>query len=230
MSKVKRSDNMAGKMKVCKHCGAEIAAGAKICPKCGGKNSNPAGCIIGVIVFIAVVAVFGSNGSKKESSTKINQPQKTSVNAETDEKNQSTETQTSEGSNVVSIGGSFENSGLKVTVNSADTNYQVPDDKYGFYKLDEGMKYIAVNFTFENTGDGDKYVSLYDFDCYADNTSCEQKFINTSDKEDFINTNLSSGRNVTFTTYFAVPTNSQNIELEYETNMWSDEKVIVKVQ
>lgn len=29
------------KMSACKHCGAEIAANAKVCPKCGGKNKRP---------------------------------------------------------------------------------------------------------------------------------------------------------------------------------------------
>lgn len=29
------------KMVTCKHCGAEIAAGAKTCPQCGGKNKKP---------------------------------------------------------------------------------------------------------------------------------------------------------------------------------------------
>lgn len=29
------------KMKTCKHCGAEIAKSAKVCPVCGGKNKKP---------------------------------------------------------------------------------------------------------------------------------------------------------------------------------------------
>ena len=29
------------KMSACKHCGAEIAANAKVCPRCGGKNKRP---------------------------------------------------------------------------------------------------------------------------------------------------------------------------------------------
>lgn len=29
------------KMTTCKHCGAEIAASAKVCPHCGGKNKPP---------------------------------------------------------------------------------------------------------------------------------------------------------------------------------------------
>ena len=96
------------------------------------------------------------------------------------------------------------------------------------YTLSDGQKYIAVSFTFENTGKDDKYVSLYDFDCYADNKSCEQAFL--PDDNDFINTNLSAGRGVSFTAYFTVPADSSTIELEYETNIWTDEKVILKVQ
>ena len=29
------------KLVTCKHCGEEIATGAKVCPKCGGKNKKP---------------------------------------------------------------------------------------------------------------------------------------------------------------------------------------------
>ena len=45
-----------------------------------------------------------------------------------------------------------------------------------------------------------------------------------------MNTNLSSGRNVSFKTYYAVPVNANSIELEYETNAWTSEKVIIKLQ
>ena len=90
------------------------------------------------------------------------------------------------------------------------------------------MKYISVSFTFENTGKSDEYVSIYDFDCYADNSSCEQQFL--PDDSDFINTNLSSGRNISFRTYYAVPIDSQSIELEYETSVWAGKKAIIKLQ
>ena len=86
-----------------------------------------------------------------------------------------------------------------------------------------------VSFTFENIGEsGDKYVSIYDFDCYADDASCEQEY--SLDDSSFINTNLSPGRNVSFKTYYAVPVNANSIELEYETNAWTSEKVIIKLK
>jgi len=53
---------MAEKMTTCKHCGAEIAAGAKTCPKCGGKNKKP---IYKRVWFwiLAVILVLGIGGA-----------------------------------------------------------------------------------------------------------------------------------------------------------------------
>ena len=69
---------MANKMKVCNHCGNEIASSAKVCPHCGAKIKKP----IYKRVWFWVLAVFivacigggiggskgssGSNSAKKE--------------------------------------------------------------------------------------------------------------------------------------------------------------------
>lgn len=47
---------------------------------------------------------------------------------------------------------------------------------------------------------------------------------------DFINANLSSGRNVSFDVFFIVPSDAEEIELEYTENVWTDEKIIIKLQ
>lgn len=54
------------KMVTCKHCGAEIAAGVKTCPQCGGRNKkpfykNPLIIALIVVVIIAVAASVGGN-------------------------------------------------------------------------------------------------------------------------------------------------------------------------
>ncbi|MBQ8966904.1 hypothetical protein [Ruminococcus sp.] len=56
----------------------------------------------------------------------------------------------------------------------------------------------------------------------------EQAFL--PDDNDFINTNLSSGRKVSFTAFYEVPKDSRDIELEYSANFWTDEKVIIQVK
>lgn len=58
------------KMTTCKHCGAEIAASAKVCPHCGGKNKPPIykrWWFIAIIVLIVLSAIGGS-GSGSDSS------------------------------------------------------------------------------------------------------------------------------------------------------------------
>lgn len=151
----------------------------------------------------------------------------TETEAETEAETE-TETEPIKKSDELTIGSSFESGGLKISIDSADLNFLDFDNSYGLYDLPSGMKYISVSFTFENTGKSDEYVSIYDFDCYADNSSCEQQFL--PDDSDFINTNLSSGRNISFRTYYAVPIDSQSIELEYETSVWTGKKAIIKLQ
>ena len=54
----------ASKMVTCKHCGTEIAASAKVCPKCGGKNKKPIykrPWFIALIVII-IIGAIGSDG------------------------------------------------------------------------------------------------------------------------------------------------------------------------
>lgn len=41
---------------------------------------------------------------------------------------------------------------------------------------------------------------------------------------------LSTGRKINFSVVFAVPVDAESIELEYTANIWSSEKVIIKLQ
>ena len=224
---------MAG-MKNCKSCGKEIAKSAKVCPNCGAKQGG-IGKIIGIVVVVLVIlGIIGAvaGGGKDEKKSAIdNSEAKTETTSKDDKKSEDGEETSDEGDEeFVKVGGSYDNNGLKFTVDDADLKFKIKDDEYGMYDLDEGLHYIKVDFTFENTGDsGDKYVSIYDFDCYADNRACEQQYV-SSVTGDFINTNLSPGRNTSFSTLYAVPDGVKEIELEYTANIWTDEKVIVKLK
>ena len=62
------------KMKICKHCGAEIAKSAKVCPVCGGKNPKPIYKRVWfwILVIIVLLGVLGSKGGKSEETPKEN--------------------------------------------------------------------------------------------------------------------------------------------------------------
>jgi hypothetical protein len=214
--------------KICKYCKTEIPKDAKICPNCKKKQKGKLGIVLAVVVVLLVIGAVAGGGSDDEKKAKIdNSGASTSKKSTSTDKAQKNATKDKK-DGVVKVGGSFEDNGLKFSVNNAEMDYKVKD-QYGIYKLDDGLVYLAVDFTFENTGDSDKYVSIYDFKCYADNKSCEQQFV-TEDTGDFINTNLSAGRNVAFKTLYAVPADAKSIELEYESNVWTDEKVVVKIK
>lgn len=200
--------------KICKYCQTEIPKKAKVCPQCGKKQSRK-GCGTILLVFGIVMALFAFISMMGDDDT-----DNTDSNNE-----QTTEIETDDG--IVNAGESFEIDGLKITVNNCNLNYTDYDDEYGWYAPEEGMKYVSVSFTCENNDDTDKYVSIYDYDCYADGTLCEQSYNFGSD---FVNANLSSGRNVSFETFYVVPENAQEIELEYTENVWTDDKIIIKLQ
>ena len=63
------------KIVICKHCGAEIAASAKTCPKCGGKNKKPIYKRVWFWILIALIVLGGGGalgGSNDSGSTASN--------------------------------------------------------------------------------------------------------------------------------------------------------------
>lgn len=211
--------------KLCKHCQTEIPKKAKVCPNCRKKQGGKLKWIIIAIVVIGIIgaAMGGGDDEEKKDNTKTENVD----TAKNDDSNKNEGKEDSE-DNTLTVGSSFEKGGLKITVNDANVDFQDYSDEYGFNTPAEGMKYVMASFTFENGGDTDAYVSIYDFACYADNTSCEQVY--SLDDSNFINENLSPGRNVSFKTYYSVPVGAQSIELEYETSFWKNEKAIIKLQ
>ena len=77
-------------MVTCKYCGVEIAASAKFCPQCGGKNKKPLYkrpwfiVVIAIIIIGAIGSIGGDKISKKaeKNDTKVT----TSENAKTPKK------------------------------------------------------------------------------------------------------------------------------------------------
>lgn len=193
--------------KICKYCRAEIDKKATVCPNC--KRNLNGGCLLIFSAFFFLIAsiiiMIGSSGSDDGEHVDIS----------------------NNSNNVLSSGETFDNNGLKVTITGVDGDFSNYEDEYGVHDLEDGMKYIKISFTYENTGKEDKYVSIYDYECYADGTLCEQYFYF---EEDFINANISSGRNVSFDTWYIVPKNANSIELEYTKNIWTDERVVIKVK
>lgn len=182
--------------------------------------------VIGIGIFLIMLLFVGLE-SDEETVKKVENNSTESIIEEekSDIVEEETENVEVEEKNYFTVGESFEVDGLVVTINALNNNFTDYEDPYGFNELESGKKYISAAFTFENNGKSDKYVSIYDFDCYADGTACEQSYAFGGD---FINTTLSSGRNASFETYYVVPVDCEVIELEYNVNMFTNEKVLIR--
>lgn len=212
--------------KVCKYCQTEIPKKAKACPNCRKKQGGIGKWIVIAVVVFLIIGVAGGASDDDGTASSGNTGTTNNSNTTNNDSEKDTETENVD-SNVIKAGDSFEVDGLKITVNSCNLNYTDYEDEYGWYDPEDGMKYISVSFTYENNDDTDKYASIYDYDCYADGTLCEETYYFSGD---FINANLSSGRNVSFETFYVIPEDAQKIELEYTENVWTSEKVIITLQ
>lgn len=209
------------KTKVCKHCKEEIDAKAKVCPHCRKKQGGKLKWVIIIIIVLAVLGMAMGGGDDDSSST---DSQTKSTTATTAAKKETAKKEETKEKDSVKVGESFENDGLKVTAKKAEFGY----DGGEYFTAKDGYEYVAVDFTCENIAEkGDKYVSVSDCECYADNSACEQQYIGNSD---FVNTNLSPGKNVSFTAYYEVPKDAKKVILEYRASFWTDKKVTINLK
>lgn len=119
------------------------------------------------------------------------------------------------------VGETFINNGKEIKFISANQNFT----GYNRYAtVPSGYKVLEVVFDFANNGTSDFYYSSGDLDCYADDEKCE-KFYYVNGSASFLDT-LSPGRTASNQkTYFLIPENANSIDLEYETNWWTENKV-----
>lgn len=89
-----------------------------------------------------------------------------------------------------------------------------------FMQPQEGNKYIFIKLAFENQGSSDTSVSFFSFECYADGYSADAHYT-----DDDLSATLSAGRTTEGVLVYEVPQDAQEIEIEYETNFITEEKI-----
>ena len=161
-----------------------------------------------VIVVLVVFIIIGVNNSDNNSNIT------TSSTADT---NASQNTNTKQNT-VVKVGEEITTNNTKITFISAN-DYT----KYNSYSAPaSGNKIIRAEFSFENISNSD--ISLGNLDCYADGEKREA-YYSADDYKNPTLESLSSGKKFKAVVYYEVPSNAENITLEYEINVWTSEKI-----
>lgn len=201
--------------KVCKHCQSEIPKKAKVCPNCRKKQRG----IFKWILIAAVVLVFiGSSFGGGDDSASDSNPQKVGDVSGLTKENDTKE----EVKNKFYVGEIVETSKLRITFVSAK-EYQSDNQ---FIQPKAGNVYYEMEFEVENISDSNQNVSSWDFDCYADNYDMEQVYMDGMD----LDATLSAGKKTKGSVFFEVPEDAKEISLEYETNFWTEDKIIFVVK
>ncbi len=215
----------------CKKCGTTYEG--TFCPNCG-KPANPTKekkpiykkWWFWLIAVVLVIAIFGNSGGGEDTSSNDDQGNTTTVSSNEDSNNtqSTTETQTSvSDNNRYKVGDVINANGLNITYVSAE-NWESNNQ---FMQPEDGYKYIRLKISAENKSTADRYISSFEFECYADGKKEAAAYIgdNTLDGG-----TLSAGRRTEGYIYFTVPTDAKVIEVEYETSFWTDKKAIFVVE
>ena len=212
---------------LCPNCKKEIAEEVQFCPECGtnlsqktAKQKKPVTkkwwfWVLLVIVAIAFISIVSGGGSDEPDA-----PANNNSIVQSDETTTSVPETTTIKTNFVP-GDSVNDGNLKITYVSSE-EWNGYDQYFG---PKDGNKIIRLKFDFVNEGDTDTYINS--FDCYADNKATESYY--SGDETLPIFEMLSAGRTTSGYVYFEVPENAENIEVEYEVNMWTDKKAMFEV-
>ena len=200
--------------KVCKHCKSEIAYDAKICPHCRKKTKG--GFFKFVLIAVAVVMAIGivSGGdSSSGDDYKVGSVSQATGNSSGSASNSSTTAQT-----VYHVGDILQDGNMKIVYMASGEH----KEENQYMQPEEGYKYIFLQFAFENTSNSaNAAISAFSFYCYADGYSAESYY----GGEEMLSATLAAGRMTTGFIYFTVPIDAQEIEVEYETNVLTEEKI-----
>lgn len=205
----------------CQKCGAEYQGNA--CPNgCGSdigqkKVKKPIfkKWWFWVIIFVLVIAITaGSQGNDTP-----NNDTKSPIGGDA---NTTTTVATEPVDTAYHPGDVIDANGLKITYVKAEKF----EESNMFLQPDEGYGYVRLYLSVENTSATDKYISSFEFTCYADGKKEETYYTTEGALE---GGTLSSGRKDEGYIYFKVPVAAEKIEVEYETSFWSNKKAILAV-
>lgn len=211
-------ENENAETKLCKHCQTVIPKKAKVCPNCRKKQGGVGKWIvIAAVVVIIFVAAVSSGGDDDTTASKTGEV--TSKGTDTE----STENSGKGNDNKFSVGDIVETPDLKISFLSA-SKYKSDNE---FIQPKDGNVFYRMEFEFENTSDRDQTISsLMSWGCYADGYAADQSYIG----DDEIDATLSPGKKIKGAVYYEVPKDSKEILLEYETNFWSEDKIVFVVR
>lgn len=173
------------------------------------KNNKIINMIATVFVASAFFAMAVGSGTSTDTASKVGEVSGSSKSDSSAEANTKTQYVAGDVIETKSLRISY----LSCGVYSGYDQFTAPKD---------GNKIIYCEFEFENISNSDKFVSSFDFNCFADDNSCDE-YIWANDN---LSATISAGRKAKGKVYYEVPANAGNVEIEFDSSLLSSNKII----
>ncbi len=213
---------MSSKLSTCKVCGAEVAKSAKTCPQCGAKIKKGNPILIGILVFVLLLGVFGSSGGddepkKVETGTPAQSAETSGSQAET------AESEPVEEKNEFYVGETAELKGVKTTfvsmTESTGSTYNTPAD---------GNVFVICEFEITNDSNSDVAVSsMASFEAYCDDYACTYSLgalLEKNDKNQLDGT-VAPGKKMKGVVGYEIPADWAKLEVVFTPDVWSGKTI-----
>jgi hypothetical protein len=176
------------------------------------KNKEKGLALMLCFSLFGAMAVGSGSTSGDSSPSKVGEVETTESKAETTE----TGTEETEQKTEYHVGDVLKDSDMQI-VYVASGEYKEENE---FLQPQDGNKYIFIKLAFENQGSSDASVSVFSFEGYADGYNVDAHYTDND-----LSATLSPGRTTEGTVVFEVPQDAQDIEIEYETNAFTGDKI-----
>lgn len=251
MSLIKCSEcgkEISDKATTCPNCGAPIESMNNSIessvspipeePKKSKKERKKGSClktiliVFGVLIVLSVIGnIIGGGNDKEKSESAQTESDANMVSSKEDSAEESDDVDietvaeeeiSEEPDNIFYVGDVADTGKVNITFLSAE---EYTSDNQ-FMQPKDGNIYYRIGFEVENTDSSDTYISSFDWECYADGYSAEQTYFD----DESIDATLSPGKKTKGYIFFEVPSDAKEVVLEYETNFWTENKIIFVVK
>lgn len=208
---------MREKMCLCKACDHEIAKSAKTCPYCGARNKKKHPILVGLLVFIILISVFGASAESDEPmlvGRNEYTPVETVNNAEGSGTND----------NFFRTGEVAELNQVVVSMvnvsESTGSAYNTPTD---------GNVFVLCEFEIANNSDQEISVSsMLSFEAYCDDYTCTYSLAATLEKgnKNQLDGTVAPGKKFNGVIGYEVPTSWQKLEVHFTPDFWDGKDIV----
>lgn len=171
---------------------------------------------VALCLVIFGTMAMGSGSTTSSNATKVGEVSDSAAETTNDSSSGATEASGAELKDEYHVGDILKDGDMQI-VYVASGEYREDNQ---FLQPEQGKKLVFIKLAFENQGSSDLSVSSFSFDGYADGYSVDQHYT-----DDSLSATLSPGRTTDGVLVYEVPNNASSIEIEYETDFFTNKKI-----